>query len=154
MSSLPQIPSNNQISSSFHQNSLNISSLTNSSSKSVSIKLSLTYPHHSIDDKQDCQSQISSNSYIKFRFFQTDSKDDIKQEIAKAFNVDEFSLIDESDNIITASWFSLEDNLRYKIVDRSSFFKKSYDDVTFVVSNEDRFYKKKRDRDPYHDNKK
>ncbi|CAG8705616.1 9410_t:CDS:1, partial [Dentiscutata heterogama] len=120
----------------------------------VSIKLSLNYPHDSIDDSQDCQSQNSSNSYIKFRFFQTDSKDDIKQEIAKAFNVDEFSLIDESDNIITASWFSLEDNQKYKIVDRSSFFKKSCDDVAFVVSNKGKFYEKKRDREPYHDNKK
>ncbi|RIB03351.1 hypothetical protein C2G38_2225344 [Gigaspora rosea] len=155
MSSKPQVLSNNQMSSSFHQNHyLDITSLPNSSPKNISIKLSLTYPtlpHDNIEDNQDCQSQSSSNSYIKFRFFQTDTKDDIKQEIAKAFNVDEFSLIDENDNIITASWFSLDDNQRYKIVDRSSFFKKSCDDVTsekrFFKSKKSVAHEKMRDRD-------
>ncbi|CAG8716356.1 24462_t:CDS:2 [Cetraspora pellucida] len=162
MSSQSQIPSNNPMSS-FHPNPYLDIALTNSPPKNISVKLSLTYPplpHDNIDDNQDCQSQASSSSYIKFRFFQTDSKDDIKQEIAKAFDVQEFSLIDENDNIITASWFSLEDNQRYKIIDRS-FIYKSFDDCTsenrfFMLNNGKKsvIYEKKRDRDSYRSNKK
>ncbi|CAG8519946.1 14998_t:CDS:1, partial [Racocetra fulgida] len=130
MSSPSQIPSNHPLSS-FHSNSYLDINLTDSPPKNILVKLSLNYPslpHNNIDDSQDCQSQASSSLYIKFRFFQTDSKDDIKQEIAKAFNVEEFSLMDENDNIITTSWFSLQDNQKYQIIDRSCICK-SFDDL-------------------------
>ncbi|CAG8676176.1 4146_t:CDS:1, partial [Racocetra fulgida] len=162
MSSPSQIPSNNPMSS-FHPNSYLDIALTNPPQKNILVKLSLAYPplpHDNIDDNQDCQSQTSSSSYIKFRFFQTDSKDDIKQEIAKAFDVEEFSLIDENDNIITSSWFSLEDNQRYKIIDRSSVCK-GFDNFTsekrLLVLNKGKksvVYEKKRDRDLYRRDKK
>ncbi|CAG8728209.1 35751_t:CDS:2, partial [Racocetra persica] len=162
MSSPSQIPSNNSLSS-FHPNSYLDITLTDSPPKTILVKLSLNYPplpHNNIDDNQDYQSQASSSLYIKFRFFQTDSKDDIKQEIAKAFNVEEFSLIDENDNIITASWFSLEDNQKYQIIDRSCICK-SFDDLTsekhLLVLNKGKksvIYERKHDHDPYRNHKK
>ncbi|RIB13933.1 hypothetical protein C2G38_2097166 [Gigaspora rosea] len=57
--------------------------------------------------------------YTKFKFFPTDSKDDIRQEISKAFSVESFSLVDEKeDHIITATWYSLEDNNKYRLIKR------------------------------------
>ncbi|CAG8546301.1 21376_t:CDS:1 [Dentiscutata erythropus] len=62
---------------------------------------------------------VQDHSYTKFKFFPTDSKDDIRHEISKAFSVESFSLVDErEDHIITATWYSLEDNANYSLIKR------------------------------------
>ncbi|CAG8801858.1 19392_t:CDS:1 [Cetraspora pellucida] len=79
-------------------------------SKCVSIRLAGV-------NKSEKSSQ--EHSYTKFRFFPTDSKDDIRQEISKAFSVESFSLVDEKEeHIITGAWYSLEDNTTYSLIKR------------------------------------
>src|SRR6185312_7212785 len=55
----------------------------------------------------------------KFRFVHSDTKADIRDELAKEFNMDRFSLVDPDGNIITGTFDSLEDTKSYTIVDRT-----------------------------------
>ena len=55
----------------------------------------------------------------KFQFVQSDTKADIRDELAKEFNMDRFSLVDPDGNIITGTFDSLEDTKNYIIVDRT-----------------------------------
>ncbi|CAG8677756.1 26145_t:CDS:2, partial [Dentiscutata erythropus] len=59
--------------------------------------------------------------YTKFKFFSTDTENDIHQEISRAFSVERFSLVNEKEDcIITGSWYSLEDNTTYSLIKRDS----------------------------------
>ncbi|CAG8503440.1 2544_t:CDS:1, partial [Scutellospora calospora] len=75
---------------------------------SISIKLS--------DDNKSNKSEK-----YKFKFFPSDTKDDIHHEISKAFSVESFSLVDDKEgHIITGNWDSLEDKAEYNIINRDN----------------------------------
>ncbi|CAG8694905.1 9094_t:CDS:2, partial [Ambispora leptoticha] len=61
---------------------------------------------------------ISNEEVVQFRFVPSDSKEDIKEEISKAFNLERFSLRDDKKNIVTGSWDSLVSGRYYEIIDR------------------------------------
>ncbi|KAG9296405.1 hypothetical protein G9A89_014997 [Geosiphon pyriformis] len=60
----------------------------------------------------------SQNGY-KFRFVPSDTKEDIKQEIRTALNLENFSLFDDQNNIITGNYESLEDGKSYMAINRN-----------------------------------
>ncbi|CAG8576042.1 11512_t:CDS:2, partial [Ambispora gerdemannii] len=66
---------------------------------------------------------ISNEEIIRFRFVSSDTKENIKEEISKAFNLERFSLRDDKRNIVTGSWDSLENNRHYEIIDRGELTK-------------------------------
>ncbi|KAG9300656.1 hypothetical protein G9A89_023454 [Geosiphon pyriformis] len=61
---------------------------------------------------------------VTFRFVATDKREDIKEEISKAFDIERFSLRDPEKNIVTGSFDSLETNQQYEIIPRT-FHRKS-----------------------------
>ncbi|CAG8511747.1 15499_t:CDS:2 [Racocetra fulgida] len=96
---------------------------TSTSSKCISIRLA---------GVNKIERAGQDHPYTKFKFFTTDSKDDIHQEISKAFSVENFSLVDEREgHIITGAWFSLENNNTYSLIKRvANVAKKKCDQET------------------------
>ncbi|KAF0555613.1 hypothetical protein F8M41_016989 [Gigaspora margarita] len=81
-------------------------------SKNIFIKLVDIYNFET--SKQD-------HSYIKFKFFPTDSINYIYQKISKEFSIENFFLIHKKGYKIIVSWDSLEDNTTYNYDENKNY---------------------------------